>query len=169
MVVCIIPFSMCASVSSLLCPAAWQLLSVQRSLTAYYDRFKGVLNPLNADNIQRLLLIASALHKCLQHQQQTPQERQQQQQHAGAAVQSSSSSGGRVTTVNDLLFDLGLDTFNMFELAHWVRDNKMAFKVGVHLQCLLAGGKTKNTMTDMIPVQPHTAAWGYLSTCCVTT
>jgi hypothetical protein len=98
-------------------------------LTAYYDRFKAVLNPVNADNIQRLLVIASALHKCLQHQQQTPQERQQQ--HAGAAVQSGSSSGGRVTTVNDLLFDLGLDTFNMFELAHWVKDNKMAFKVGM--------------------------------------
>lgn len=32
--------------------------------------------------------------------------------------------------VNDLLFDLGLDNINMFQLARWVRDNKMAFKVG---------------------------------------
>lgn len=113
----------CSAVS---CPAvlsaAWQLLSVQRSLTAYYDRFKAVLNPINAQNIQRLLHIASALHKCMQ-QQQTPVEGQQQ------PVASSSSS--RLTTVNDLLFDLGLDNINMFDLAHWVRDNKMAFKVSM--------------------------------------
>lgn len=145
----------CHSVLCLLCPAAWQLLSVQRSLTAYYDRFKGVLNPVNADNIQRLLLIASALHKCLQHQQQTPQERQQQQQHASAAVpsSSSSSSGGRVTTVNDLLFDLSLDTFNMFELAHWVRDNKMAFKVGM---LWLSAGKGPNVHSAHLHTQPTT-------------
>jgi aryl carrier-like protein len=106
--------------------AAWQLLSVQRSLTAYYDRFKAVLNPINAQNIQRLLNIASALHKCMQ-QQQTPVEGQQQ------PVES--SSGSRLTTVNDLLFDLGLDSINMFELAHWVKNNKMAFKVGLHAMC----------------------------------
>lgn len=101
---------------------------MQRSLTAYYDRFKGVLSPSNAHNIQSLLHIAAALHSCLQQGQQ----QQGQQQPAGAPTtppSSSSSGSSRVTTVNDLLFDLGLDTINMFELAAWVRDNKMAFKV----------------------------------------
>jgi len=102
------------------CPTAWQLLSVQRSVTAYYQRFKGLLNPTNTQNLQRLLHIASALHGCLQ-----PQAQQATQQHQG-----SSSSSGRVMTVNDLLFDLALDNINMFELARWVKDNKMAFKVG---------------------------------------
>lgn len=85
-------------------------------MTAYYQRFKGLLNPTNTQNLQRLLHIASALHGCLQ-----PQPQQQD---------SSSSSSGRVMTVNDLLFDLALDNINMFELARWVKDNKMAFKVG---------------------------------------
>lgn len=117
--------------------AAWQLLSVQRSLTAYYDRFKAVLNPLNAQNIQRLLHIAAALHTYLQPRQAAPSDEQQQQQPgagsthttAAGAAAGSSSSGSRLSTVNDMLFDLGLDNINMFELAHWVRDNKMAFKV----------------------------------------
>jgi hypothetical protein len=117
---------------------------VQRSLTAYYDRFKAVLNPINAQNIQRLLHIAAALHSCLQLPQAAPPDSQQQQQPgagsahttaAGATTGggSSSSSGSRLVTVNDLLFDLGLDNINMFELAHWVRDNKMAFKVRLKL------------------------------------
>lgn len=111
------------------CAAAWQLLSVQRSLTAYYDRFKGVLNPVNAQNIQCMQHIASTLHNCLQQ----PQEPAQQQ--SGGMLSSSSSS--RVMAVNDLLFDLGLDHINMFELAHWVKENKMAYKVGGRL---VAGG-----------------------------
>jgi hypothetical protein len=115
--------------------AAWQLLSVQRSLTAYYERFKGVLNPMNAQNIQRLLHIAAALHNSLCH------HHGQQQQHgaacdAGGGGASSSRGGGgsvggaRVLRVNDLLFDLGLEGINMFDLARWVKNNKMAFKVG---------------------------------------
>jgi aryl carrier-like protein len=107
--------------------AAWQLLSVQRSLTAYYERFKAFLNPVNAQNLQLLLRIAASLHGCLAQQQQ------QQPAHAAplgnTAAAAGSAAAGRIVGVNDLLFDLGLDNINMFELARWVRDNKMAFKV----------------------------------------
>jgi hypothetical protein len=101
---------------------------VQRSLTAYYQRFKAFLNPVNAQNLQLLLRIAAALHGCLAQQQ----KQQQQPAHAGAgstAAAAGSAAAGRVVGVNDLLFDLGLDNVNMFDLARWVRDNKMVFKV----------------------------------------
>jgi 6-phosphogluconolactonase (cycloisomerase 2 family) len=102
---------------------------VQRSFSAYYERFKAFLNPVNAQHLQQLLHIAAALHKCLQ-QPQPPQQQHQQQQPGQPHHHSSTSSSSRVLAVNDLLFDLGLDNVNMFELARWVRDNKMAFKVG---------------------------------------
>ncbi|WIA09167.1 hypothetical protein OEZ85_008578 [Tetradesmus obliquus] len=103
--------------------SAWQLLSVQRSLSAYFERFKAFLAPTNAQNLQLLLRIAAALHGCLARQQQ--QQATTSQPAAGLVA----AAAGRVVGVNDLLFDLGLDNVNMFELARWVRDNKMAFKV----------------------------------------
>jgi hypothetical protein len=114
------------------CLAAWQLLSVQRSLTAYYERFKAFLNPVNAQNLQLLLRIAAALHGCLVQQQ--PAHAASGNIAAAAAAGSAAAAAGgaaagRVVGVNDLLFDLGLDNVNMFDLARWVRDNKMAFKV----------------------------------------
>jgi hypothetical protein len=141
--------------AALVRPAAWQLLSVQRSLTAYYERFKAFLNPSNAQNLQLLLRIAAALHGCLaQNQQQQQQQQQQQpapgsfqqvpgQPAAGPAAAAAAAAAGRVVGVNDLLFDLGLDNINMFELARWVRDNKMAFKVrqGALLPMALLGSR----------------------------
>lgn len=121
----------------LLCTrAAWQLLSVQRSLGAYYERFKSLLSPVNAQQLQQLLHIAAALHACLQQQQ--PQQKPPLQQPAsgmhsgragGAAAAPAAASTGRVVGVNDLLFELRLDNVNMFELARWMKGNKIAFKV----------------------------------------
>jgi hypothetical protein len=119
-------------------PAAWQLLSVQRSLTAYYERFKAFLNPVNAQNLQLLLRIAAALHGCLVQQQPA-----QAVSGSAAATAAGSAAAGRVAGVNDLLFDLGLDNVNMFDLARWVRDNKMAFKVRpccCRMHCVLIFG-----------------------------
>jgi hypothetical protein len=112
--------------------ADWQLLSVQRSVGAYYERFKLLLNPSNAQHLQQLLHVAAALHSCLQG--------------AGSNCSNSNGNGngtgtggrpaakgvvvGRVMAVNDMLFDLGLDSMNMFDLARWVKVNKIAFKVG---------------------------------------
>lgn len=134
----------CCVLSSSSTPG-WQLLSVQRSFTAYYERFKAVLNPINAQNVQRLLHIASALHKCLQ------QDQQQQQQQGGrsnisSSISGSSSSSSRVVTANDLLFELGLDNFNMFELARWVKDNKMAFKVRCGVVSREGGGRRRGLL-----------------------
>lgn len=112
---------------------------MQRSLTAYYERFKGLLNPRNAQHIQALLHIGSALHKCLQHSQQQVHEPPAA---LLAATERQTSSTSRVLTVNDLLFDLGLDNINMLELAAWVKENKMAFKVskgGLSKACLMLG------------------------------
>jgi hypothetical protein len=159
-----------------LTPAAWQLLSVQRSLTAYYERFKAFLNPVNAKNLQLLLRIAAALHGCLAQntQPQLAHSSSKQQpftQHtAGPGGGGGAAAAGRVVGVNDLLFDLGLDNINMFDLARWVRDNKMAFKVSAinsNRQLLLlllcctegAGRYTSNSMlgkcnTGWTPAMP---------------
>lgn len=104
-------------------------MSVQRSLTAYYERFKAFFNPFNAQNVQLLLRIAAALHSCLAPPGKPQQQQQQEGTSRAAPHGSAAAATGRVVAVNDLLFDLGLDNVNMFELARWVKDNKIAFKV----------------------------------------
>lgn len=101
--------------------AAWQLLSVQRSLKAYYERFKSLLNPANTQYVQLLLRIAAALHKRIV-QPMLPST-------SSSAVRPDKGTDGHVVAVNDLLFELGIDNVNMFELARWVKDNKLAYKV----------------------------------------
>eukprot|EP00879_Flechtneria_rotunda_P018409 GHRR01019311.1.p1 GENE.GHRR01019311.1~~GHRR01019311.1.p1 ORF type:complete len:601 (+),score=184.42 GHRR01019311.1:196-1803(+) len=96
--------------------SAWQLMSVQRSLTAYYERFRIVLNPSNAQHVKTMLQIAATLHSCLV----SP---------GSQGSSTTASTCGSVLSVNDLLFTANLDHINMFELARWVKDNKMAYKV----------------------------------------
>lgn len=124
-----------------LMPAGWHLASVQRQVTAYYERFRPLLNPANAQRLQLLLKVTRALASSLDaglcqqpgnvvptsgaepsasqgmpmRQQQLPPHRQREP---------------RVSTVNALLFELGLDDVNMFVLIQWLRDNRMVFKVG---------------------------------------
>eukprot|EP00775_Hariotina_reticulata_P007938 gene7938-8134_t len=111
---------------------------VKTLVGAYYERFKLLLNPSNAQHLQQLLNIAAALHSCLRAAGKTSSDGTGCQPAAAGAAGTTCAAVGRVMAVNDMLFDLGLDNINMFDLARWVKVNKIAFKVAGYTQLVVA-------------------------------
>jgi chromosome transmission fidelity protein 1 len=102
-----------------------QLRRAERMLGMYLARFRDRLLPANAQRVQMMLRVASALAGVVEAGGGGG---------GGAACAPSSSAAAaaatpRVTSVNDLLFGLGLDNINLFELLRWAREQKLAFKV----------------------------------------
>jgi hypothetical protein len=129
---------------SLLPPSGWQLASAQRQVSAYFERFRRLLNPANAQQVQLLLRVAAALLGRLARGggggggsgggggggsggggggSGGP---------AAAAEEGGGGGGGGACAVrvNALLFEVGLDNVNLFHLLRWVKETKFAFKVG---------------------------------------
>jgi len=98
---------------------------LQRQVSAYYERFRPLLNPTNAQHLQLVLRIARALESCLRGAQ-APQD---ENQLPAAQLPPAGQQQARVVSVNNLMFDLGLDCVNMFQLMAWLKDNQMVFKV----------------------------------------
>lgn len=136
--------------------AGWHLACAQRQVSAYLERFRAVLSPSNAQQVQLLLRVAAALLARLAGRGRrgaaaaAPGASAAEAEAAAAATAQGPRGGGGggacVCRVNQLLFDLGLDNINMFHLLRWIRETKFAFKV--RCRCLrdkgpeLGGGPT---------------------------
>jgi len=101
-----------------------QLRRAEGMLGAYLARFRDRLLPANAQRVQLTLRVASALAGAV-----ASGDRGGGGASGGPAAAPAAAAAARVTTVNDLLFGLGLDNVNMFELLRWSREQKLAFKV----------------------------------------
>jgi chromosome transmission fidelity protein 1 len=108
-----------------------QLASVQRQAAAYHERFKGVLSPPTARQVQLLLKVVGALLGWLAGRGGgggggggEKRERQGSPPAGGGG-----GEGGGAMRVNQLLFDSGLDNINLFELLRWMKETKFVFKV----------------------------------------
>jgi hypothetical protein len=60
--------------------AGKQLLCVHAALSTYYERFKALLSPSNAMQVQLLMRLASALYSCISGPDHKAGQQQQQQQ-----------------------------------------------------------------------------------------
>jgi chromosome transmission fidelity protein 1 len=135
------------------CASGGQLRKAADMLEAYLARFRDRLLPANAQRVQMTLRVASALAGAVMEgvvedggrkggavggtpaaAAEAPGAAPRPPPAAAAAAaapspSSSTAAAARVMTVNDLLFGLGLDNINMFELLRWAREQKLAFRV----------------------------------------
>jgi hypothetical protein len=100
-------------------------------VAAYYERFRAVLSPANAQQVQLLLRVTAALLGRLSRAAGGGGGGGAAGVAAAPARPQPAEAGGGAcaTRVNALLFELGLDNINMFQLLRWIKDSKFGFKV----------------------------------------
>jgi hypothetical protein len=99
-------------------------------VSGYHERFRAALSPANAQQVLLLLRVAAALLARLAGRR--PRDAAPA---GGAGPEEAAAAAGAAGTcavrVNELLFDLGLDNINLFQLLRWVKETKFSFKVRV--------------------------------------
>lgn len=81
-------------------------------IEVYLDRFLGVLNGKNSTNLQKLLAIMRKMTKI--------------------------NPNPRVMTLNDFTFEIGIDNINITRLMKYIRENRLAEKIGGFAESVLA-------------------------------